>query len=221
MATVYNPQIVTNGLVLCLDAANPKSYPGSGITWGDVSGQNHTGTLTFGPSYSVSNGGTISFDGSNDYVSTTFNTALADFTICCWFRKTGGILQYERVVDKSYVNGFWIGRDNNNANRWGGGVRESSNPYGRYVTLTDGQWHFIVSRRQGTTHTIFGDGVSNSTSGTVSSTALDTTNLRLGIAIEGSNPILGNIAVLNVYNRALSNDEISQNFNALRGRFGV
>jgi hypothetical protein len=125
MALQHSPRIVTDGLVLCLDAANPKSYPGSGITWGDVSGQNHTGTLTFGPSYSVSNGGTISFDGSNDYVSTTFNTALADFTICCWFRKTGGIVQYERVVDKSYVNGFWIGRDNNNANRWGGGVRES------------------------------------------------------------------------------------------------
>ena len=221
MAVQYNPGIVTDGLVLCLDAANLKSYPGTGTAWTNISGSGNNGILTNGPSYSTTRGGMISFDGGNDYVATSFNTALGDFTVCCWFQKTGAVASYERIVDKSYINGFWIGRESSNANRWGGGVRESNAPYGRYITLTDGQWHFIVSRRQGTTHTIFGDGLTGFTSGTVSNTTLNTTNLELGRAIEGGNPILGNIAVLNVYNRALSNEEILQNFNALRGRFGI
>lgn len=221
MAVQYNPGIVTNGLVLCLDAANRKSYPGTGTAWTNVSGSENNGILTNGPSYSTTRGGMISFDGVDDYVATSFNTALEDFTICCWFQKTGATVSYERIVDKSYINGFWIGRESSNANKWGGGVREANGPFGRYITLTDGQWHFIVSRRQGTTHTIFGDGITGFTSGTVSNTALDATNLELSRVSGGGNPMSGNISVLNVYNRALSNDEILQNFNALRGRFGI
>ena len=59
MATKYSPKIITNGLVLSLDAANNKSYPRSGTTWSDLSGNNNTGTLTNGPTFSDSNGGVI------------------------------------------------------------------------------------------------------------------------------------------------------------------
>ena len=61
--------IVTDGLVLCLDAANPKSYPGSGTTWTDLSGNGNNGTLVNGVGYNSDNGGSLSFDGVNDYVS--------------------------------------------------------------------------------------------------------------------------------------------------------
>jgi hypothetical protein len=67
MATNYNPGIVTSGLVLCLDAGNTKSYPGSGTTWTDLSGNGNTGTLVNSPSYSSS--GYFSFDGTNKSVS--------------------------------------------------------------------------------------------------------------------------------------------------------
>jgi hypothetical protein len=69
--------VVTSGLVLALDAANPKSYPGSGTTWSDLSRDNYTGTLTNGPTFNSANGGSIAFDGVNDYVElTTRNTNL-------------------------------------------------------------------------------------------------------------------------------------------------
>jgi len=71
MATNYNPKITTDGLVLCLDAANPKSYPGSGTAWFDISGNSRNGTLTNSPTFSSSNQGYFSFDGTDDFVSIT------------------------------------------------------------------------------------------------------------------------------------------------------
>ena len=68
MGLAHSPSLVMNGLVLALDAANPKSYPGSGTTWTDLSGRGNTGTLTNGPTYSSANGGSLVFDGTNDYV---------------------------------------------------------------------------------------------------------------------------------------------------------
>ena len=74
MATDYNHSIVTDGLVLCVDAANTKSYPGSGTTWTDISGKNHNGTLINGPTFSSDNMGGIVFDGSNDAVTLSANS---------------------------------------------------------------------------------------------------------------------------------------------------
>ena len=69
MGLAHSPRIVTDGLVLCVDAANTKSYPGSGTTWTDISGKGHNGTLTNGPTFSSDNMGGIVFDGSNDAVT--------------------------------------------------------------------------------------------------------------------------------------------------------
>lgn len=76
MALNHSPKIVTNGLVLYLDAANQKSYPGSGTTWTDLSGNGNTGTLTNGPTFSANNNGGIVFDGANDYVSISNSSSL-------------------------------------------------------------------------------------------------------------------------------------------------
>jgi len=66
---VHNGAIIPqNGLQLLLDAANTKSYPGSGTTWTDLSGNGNTGTLTNSPTFTTDNGGAIRFDGTNDYV---------------------------------------------------------------------------------------------------------------------------------------------------------
>ena len=68
MATYYNPKIVTNNLFLYLDAANAKSYPGSGTAWKDLSGQNNDTTLVNGPTYNSNNSGCFVFDGTDDYL---------------------------------------------------------------------------------------------------------------------------------------------------------
>lgn len=222
MGIGYNPRITTDGLVLCLDAGNVKSYPGSGATWFDISGNQNHGPLVVSPTFDSANGSFV-FNGSNTYVNTALTTAFSDFTACVWFKDTGAISGFERLVEKSFTTGFWIGRNVTSANSWGGGVREGSAPYGRFITLTDGQWHYIVSSRRGTTHTIYGDGITNKTSGTVSSTALNTNNVLLGLYLIGdpSGALSGSIAQVSIYNRALSEAEILQNFNALRGRFGI
>jgi len=68
MGIFYNPKIVTDDLVLCLDAANKRSYPGTGTTWTDLAGSND-GTLINGPTFDTTNGGSIVFDGSDDSMS--------------------------------------------------------------------------------------------------------------------------------------------------------
>lgn len=222
MAFNFSPSIVRDGLVLYLDAANTKSYPGSGTTWSDISRGGNSGTLVNGPTFNSANGGSIVFDGVNDYVNTSLITSYGDFTVGIWFKHTGNLIAYQRLIDKNYINGFWIGRNSSAANSWGGGVRESLSPYGRYITLVDGQWHYIVSRREGTTHTIFGDGITNTVNGTVSSTALNNNNILIGRSDQvATDSMAGNISQIQIYNRALSASEILQNFNATKTRYGL
>ena len=68
------PNIITDGLVLALDAANSRSYPGTGTTWSDLSGNGNSGTLTNGPTFNSGNGGSIVFDGVDDNISFSGNT---------------------------------------------------------------------------------------------------------------------------------------------------
>ena len=223
MAFGNGPRIITDGLVLSLDTGDRNSYPGSGTVWNDMSGNGNNGTLTNGPTYSSTNGGSIVFDGSNDYIATTYSPTFNDFSIIVWFKSTTK-LTYDRIVDKNYVNGMWVGRNSTIANSWGGGVIESSPPFGRFITLSDGSWHMIVSVRQGTTHTIYGDGITNNISGTVSSTALSATAFAFGInQSTGPNTDLfgGNIGSILIYNKALSSVEVLQNYNAQKSRFNL
>ena len=223
MATRYSPAIVTSGLVLCLDAANPRSYSGTGTGWADLSGNVNTGTLTNGPTFNGANGGTIVFPGNTDNrIQTSYGPTFTNFTISLWFKDNNSV-DYGRLLDKNYAGGFWLGRNGSTANSWGGGVLESVGPYGIYLTLTDGRWHFLTSIRSGTTHTLYGDGITNTTSNTVSAAALDATTLAIGgwSGGVGSQQFTGNISNVLFYNRALSATEVLQNYNATKSRFGL
>src|SRR3989344_2221602 len=184
----------------------------------DLSGSGNHGTLTnmsttTSPAYGKIGQGLV-FDGGDDYVGTSYNGQLTNFTVCAWF-KADDITPslYQRIVDKSYSTGMWIGARSGVANNWGGGVLDSSAPFGRYITLSAGQWHHLCSKREGTTHTIVGDGGAVSTSGTVSSSALSNEVLRIGISSVLAAPFNGLIDDVRIYNRALSADEISQLYN--------
>lgn len=216
-----NAYINTNGLTLYYDFGNGNSFTNVNTTVTDLSGNGNNGTLTNGPVYSGLNNGVVTLDGVNDYIATTYAPALNDFTVLAWFRCTNNV-SFSRVVEKNFINGMWIGRNSSTANSWGGGVREAGAPYGRFITLKDGEWHMIVSVRNGTTHTIYGDGITNLATGTVSSTALSTQAFLFGINVSLTvDQFGGEIGQVAIYNRALEPAEIQQNFNAMRVRYGV
>jgi hypothetical protein len=217
---IAGPDIITDGLVLYFDAANSKCNGPS--EWTDLSGNGYGLTKYYvtyqeGPS-------SFNFPGVDvNYIDTTCNLESNDFTCSVWFKNDSSIRAYERLIDKSFSLGFWIGRQNNIANSWGGGVIEPATPYGIFLTLEDGLWHNIVSMRSGTTHTLYGDGITNTSSNTVSSNVLVGVNLTIGnwYSLSSAQSFGGSIAVVKYYNRALSTNEVLQNFNALKTRFGL
>lgn len=145
--------------------------------------------------------------GSLQHLITDITAAYSDFTIVVLYKDRGTATSYERLVDKDFSSGFWIGRNDTAANAWGGGVRETSAPYGIYITQTDGNWNTIVSRRSGTTHKVT-DGDSVSTSNTVSGTATNGTALYIGIAYTLAGPGSVNIAQVAVFSDDLSDAQL-------------
>jgi hypothetical protein len=234
MAGSVAPNMVTDGLVLYLDAANTKSYVSGSTRWNDISTGGNNGTLTNGPTFSGANGGSIVFDGTNDYVeSGKINPTY--FTISCWFK----------------VNGVPSNNDDF------GGVLVISSPqlFGGFVqyavahSWTTQRLNFTVQSNVGYAST-----PNNSVSGNViyNVTAIYT-GLRNQIYVNGnfvtetvnttnpSYPTTGNVNVqigrwgyagferyfngniyqTSIYNRALSSSEVLQNYNATKGRFGL
>ena len=110
MGFYRGPQIVKSGLVLHLDAANPKSYPGTGTTWSDRAGNLNggvvnNGTLVNGPSFSSANMGSIGFDGSNDYVDMSTSPNLTNSLTVCVFVNISLITGLNQVIYGPSANG--------------------------------------------------------------------------------------------------------------------
>lgn len=225
----YGPKIVTNGLVLALDAADKKSYAGSGTAWNDLSGNNNNGTLVNGPTFSSANGGSIVFDGVNDYVSTNITTAIlspsSNFSIICWAYIN---ISLTGLKDFVYLGNRGVYTPNNN---WIGLAFLGSTIYvGDYVnpadysltfTVPSTGWYQVAQIRNGANHFGFLNAVQRA-SGTYTNTSINAAStLRIGNSISNVDYMNGNIAIVQIYNKALTAAEISQNFNATRGRFGI
>jgi len=229
MAVYYNTRIVTENLVLCLDAANTKSYPGSGTTWTDLSGNGNNGTLTNGPTYSSANGGSLVFDGSNDYVRLA-NPPIqgtGSFTIISISKLTGG--SGGRVVlggGSSSTTGFYAHHYAFNAQggtKWisAWGSADSASLSVQDYDLTS--YHYGASVYNGSTHTTYTDGIQGTIASKTNSNLDNPSYWSIGSSggTVGGNNFGGNISVVMAYNRALTATEISQNYNALRGRYGI
>jgi hypothetical protein len=228
--------IVTDGLVLNLDATNINSYPGSGTTWTDTSGYNNSGTLTNGPTFLRERGrGSIVFDGVDDYVSR--NQALdtgQNFTVSSWIYPTLLGTTRRAIVGNSYNyssrNGWFFstaGFGNNNTFFLSIGT-DSAYRVAAANTLSLNMWQYItgVVADGGQTITLYlnGNSTNSATSNTNSGTITYTSNqFNIGVRFVGStlDPYTGNIAITQIYNRALSQQEVQQNFNALKSRFGL
>ena len=213
-----------NGLVLCLDAGNRKSYPGSGTTWTDLSGRGNTGTLQ-GAGYNSANGGSISFDGTDDYVNCGNNSSLSftnNLTVSIWC-SSNNVSGYRSPLMKTSSNawadgfGYWqfSGTFAFYINQWNGAqtvsVSKASFSITNFVATYDG-----VNLKLYENGTLIQTGSSYTTNISNSST-----NLEIGRGGGGIYNWSGNIPQVSIYNRALSAAEIQQNFNALRGRFSI
>jgi hypothetical protein len=105
----------------------------------------------------------------------------------------------------------------------GGWDKRGWEPHGIYLTLTDNKWHFLTSTRSGTTHTLYGDGVTNKVSNTISAAVLPATAIAIGSWNDlgnSSQVFKGSIPQVLIYNRALSEAEIMQNYNSVKAKFG-
>ena len=206
MAFSRGPTIVTSGLVLALDAADKLSYPGSGTTWKDLSGNSNNGTLTNGPTFSAANLGSIVFDGTNDYVTGNISN-LSVYTVSIFMKilalKIGGGLfgAGTEVV-------FQMGGDN---------VWQFNSAFTAYAP-TVGQWYYTVGVQTASTQTLY---INNTQVATASATtSLGTTGYVLGRRNNGLIYVNYQLATVSVHNRALSTTEMLQNYNATKSRFG-
>lgn len=224
MGIAYNTSIVRNGLVLHLDAANTKSYTGSGTAWKDLSGNGNNGTLVNGPTYNSNNKGSLAFDGTNDYVS--FNSSTQSLglnssngaSMCCWMNLTllsrwTGVFTFWGAVGICDLG--WDIQPDNKLRMWKGSASSavSLDPY-------NNSWAYysLVSNASGVIFYINGSQFATAAlTGNVPYTAGRT----LMFGDHWDNSIQANASSLHIYNRALSASEVKQNFEALRGRYDI
>ena len=229
----YVNDIVTSCLVLNLDAGNLNSYPGSGTTWTDLSGSGNNGTLTNGPTYSGANRGSIVFDGVDDNVSrTSFNTG-QNFTVSAWIYPTLLGTTRRAIVANSYpyaTRTGWLlctgGALGTNTFFLSIGADVAYNGAASN-SLELNKWQFVVATVTNGGESILlyvnsvlvGSSASALNSGTITYTD---SQFYVGYRhTTNTDPYSGNISQVSIYNRALTPEEVSQNFNALRSRYGI
>ncbi len=230
MSIAYSPSIVMSGLVLCLDAANQKSY-NVGIAstaWNNLIGSGNNATLVGGIGYEDKNGGILRLDGVNDYAIATRPESIVTggpISVCIWakwntFGTTIGTIQ--ALVDNAHGGGGFgfVIQDRPDLSKT---IQFSSYPTTNGAVSTfqvgDGRWHYIVGTNDQTTTNLYIDGVLNSS---VSQQGLAPvqSNITFGSWQSGPSRYLnGNIAQASIYNRALTAAEVLQNYNALKPRF--
>lgn len=244
MAQNYGPNIIKSGLILNLDAGDINSYPGSGTTWYDVSGNNYNFTLNGSYSYTTNNGQKcISFPGGYSDVTNASRagTISHDIGAACTLQITYSSIGGAAYNGCSRLFSVNDGSGNNNdystfftlasCDQYKHGLWYQSNPGGLYpttntVSANDSWFTVVYSWTAGSSAKVYMNGVSENSTGTVASAFSYTSVQRMTIAM---NSAFGggynlehanvNVAKILMYNRQLSNDEVLRNYNYITTRF--
>ena len=226
--------IITDGLVLNLDAGNTSSYSGTGTDWFDLTSNNNDGVLTNGPTYLTDNGGVISFDGVNDRFISNNNLGIVGNTkrtVEIWFKPSSdigrqtlvsmGIGSNSRTFQIEY-NGFAGGSNTVYVVGW-------NNDRCTLATLPLNTWSYLTVTygggivRDPDGVKIYYNGIPQTLSGNGSG-VLNTTDSKYYVGYDGTltrQHFNGNISNVRIYNDELTESQIQQNYNATKGRFGL
>jgi hypothetical protein len=217
MASSYYPRTVTDGLSLFIDAGNDLSYPRSGTSITDLTTRN-TSTTINGPTFTGLDSGAWVFDGVNDYLRTPTlkKPPTGDFTIESWVYPTTITGDYRIISCNQAIDNFQLILTNTGVLQLYMGTLAAATT----ATVSTNVWTHVVATRLGSAVTLYLNSVSRATS--TNSTAINTTYLDIGYRTSNNNhPFNGRIASYRLYSRCLTQSEVTQNFSAIRGRFGV
>jgi hypothetical protein len=226
MGLKHHPRVVTNGLVMYLDAANTRSYSGSGLTVNGLIG-GIGGTLVNGVGFTSSNSGSFVFDGTNDYLDCgNFLDNPTDFTITAWQKTTLSTVQMIVAKLSSYGSGAGWGLHTRSVLGLSLIIQTDASNWRTYHTskiTSDGTWHHVAATIVNKVPSVFYvDGVvysfTTQSGGTISSIS-NAVNVRVGRDEINEYIFQGNISQAQLYNRALTAQEILQNYNATKMRY--
>jgi len=233
MGLEHSPTIVTNGLVYYLDAANTRSYSGSGLTANSLSGS-LSGSLVNGVGFTSLNNGSFLFDGTNDVIDLgdNFDMGLSSFSFCAYF-KANNISNLQGIFSKSIAaaagSRYAVFVYNNKINTFmsNGGATDVETPSSQ--TLSINTWYHIGAvYNRADKLILFINGIFDSSATISQFQANDfqaTHIFRIGSYSDAGNSanyfLNGSISQLQIYNRVLSAQEILQNYNATKGRYGL
>jgi hypothetical protein len=218
---IHGPEVVTSGLVFYFDAANPKSYSGSGSTAYDISGNGAVGALTnvtYSNGYMTFNGGAAGT--VNSYINFGNPSALAlssEITIIAWTYPitTTGL---GNIVSKNYNDGYRLRHDQTN-NLWFYGSNQVFTPNAS-ISLNVWQHSAITGNAAGLTAYINTISLA-STASPFNPVAPGTGNFYVGCVQPGQETFNGRISMVQIYNRALTQLEIQKNYFASKSRYGI
>ena len=226
MAVGYNPRIVTDGLVIALDAGNTKSYPGSGSVMTDMSGNGINGTLGGNAAFDSLHGGSITFDGDGDYIDTNSELDLAGklfadsnstWSVSSWFNLSAGGSDNRGIAGRGNqtTSPFSIYVDISSRLRVG--LRGSTTIV---ESISNDIWYNVAVTWDGSTAKAYLNGVFDTNCSVGSNSDISRDFLIGGSGINASlSPFNGKISSTLVHNRALTASEVEQNYNALKGRY--
>jgi hypothetical protein len=245
MALGHGPRVVTDGLVLALDAGDTNSYPGSGTTWYNLSGQGSNGALINGSTFGSINGGAIQTDSTNDYINIGGGLPTGDaWSFNIWFL-IDGPTSFTQTGHRTFLstNNFRFQWDDTSSTSIARGpfidfTDDAGGEIAQYSTTLSpsdifNRWHMTSVTSDGSTIKVYYDastdgvgsteiaGSRNFSTNAAASLGIDNRSGQGGTDIfnrDGGNTYFSNISI---YNRALTASEVKQNFNALRGRFGI
>lgn len=230
MSFKFSPKIVTDGLLLCLDAANNNSYFSGSTLWKDLSKSSTDGIVYNNPTYSTTNNGNIYFDGANDYVDFGVNVGnlTSDYScdVWCYTSPIGSTFKTILVKRNNANNDFTSpigmfisnGGGSNNLFQW----KMHQNWFINYDNFfVNNQWVNITCTISGTTMSLYRNSIllSQTTFGGVRQT--NNAPFVVGYYPGFTNYWLGGISSIKLYNKALTQEEILQNYNSLKNRFGL